>query len=454
MEHNDGPRSLKTTKIYRLGASDAVALPKGGHPYTISVDKRGAGYSAAIYTSTNPVASPYAGGDWDLVDEDDTVDVVDLALSAGARAVLVRVSAITEALPSKHPLRMVIGTAKEQGWNQKQRANYGYQGHNALTVVGEYIQAVLADFEGETLGDFFPFQDGNLGTAATNIGPSGEVFTSATSAILEFDGPWGLTKSQGKASARMGFVDSAPSRTLPNEPWSFDGWFLQNATPVGEGDHTLIGAGAAVNACTLSGLKIDDSVKLTVKGNTGDFTNFPVWAASTAYAKGDRAAHSTFTFGIWEAEVGGTSGTIQPTNPAEGSTVVDNTITWRNVVNNRRDFNNGSVNTGFTIGNGEWFYAAMVRRAEDGGDIHVYINGTHRATLASPAFETTPGTFGSPRPRELVFGYFGGLHVGDLNTHAFNGKVAFCGAYPFALSDAQIAERYQRGVDLGFIDLE
>jgi hypothetical protein len=53
------------------------------------------------------------------------------------------------------------------------------------------------------------------------------------------------------------------------------------------------------------------------------------WAASTAYAVGDRVRLSGGE--VLEATVAGTSGTTEPTAPAVGGTVTDGTVTWQRI---------------------------------------------------------------------------------------------------------------------------
>lgn len=55
----------------------------------------------------------------------------------------------------------------------------------------------------------------------------------------------------------------------------------------------------------------------------------PAWQASTAYVVGDQVTLSDST--ILEATVAGTSGTVEPTAPGQGNTVTDGGVTWQQV---------------------------------------------------------------------------------------------------------------------------
>jgi len=55
----------------------------------------------------------------------------------------------------------------------------------------------------------------------------------------------------------------------------------------------------------------------------------PTWAASTAYAVGDKVVPTTKNGNIYECTTAGTSGTTEPTWPTtEGATVTDGSVVW------------------------------------------------------------------------------------------------------------------------------
>lgn len=91
---------------------------------------------------------------------------------------------------------------------------------------------------------------------------------------------------------------------------------LQNATP-GTTDPVLDTLGRTV----------------TNTDHLGRANTAPAWIAATVYAVGDIVTEVA-TGKVLQATVGGTShATTEPTAPAHGATVTDNTVTWRRIHN-------------------------------------------------------------------------------------------------------------------------
>ena len=88
---------------------------------------------------------------------------------------------------------------------------------------------------------------------------------------------------------------------------------MNGTTPVIDKINALVGAMSEIKA-------------LTVKNNQATPA---AWAASTSYSVGDTVVPTTPNGHIYVCEVAGDSGSAEPTWPTDGSTVVDNTVTWR-----------------------------------------------------------------------------------------------------------------------------
>lgn len=88
---------------------------------------------------------------------------------------------------------------------------------------------------------------------------------------------------------------------------------MNGTTPVIDKIFAVVGAMSEIKA-------------LTVKNNQATPA---AWAASTSYALNAVTIPTTANGHIYVAEVGGTSDTVEPTWPTDGSTVVDGSVTWR-----------------------------------------------------------------------------------------------------------------------------
>lgn len=442
------PKANMATRHQRLGASDAIAVPKGGGPYTLNVGKQGGGYSALLYGSTNLTATPQDVSDWTPLTPDDTADIVDYAIPEGITVICVHISAITEPLPSKNPLRITVTTNDSQGMNQKGKANSGYHGFDVAAILGQYIPLVLSHM-GDQEGSFWTFLDGN-DSPYTDIGPSAHTGLNKVGApTFTPDEPW----DGAQALELVGDVDDrARSTTYDSGPgtgaFTVEMW-MQIDVLNGPGifaHGTDFPLGEAFWRMQATG---PSPAELLWDGIGPALPDPGAWVASTAYAQGDRVRPTADDNTVMEAEVAGTSDTSQPTWPTADNTVVDGTVTWRRVGQNRDEFHSWDASTAassdFVVD--QWYHIAGVRG--DDGSFIAYVDGVEIGRDDVAADDTSPGSFGSPKPHDDSVSYKSTTTHLDLGaqsgTDALNGRLSFFAVHHLGLTAEQIKSHFDLG---------
>jgi len=418
-----------------------------------------AGWEAQFWYTTDRLASVRDQGKW--------AQFNGVNVPNGATQICVNVSLAPGITPESDRLEVTVSTGNYKAASGLQYTNSG--GHSISAVaVDEYANLVLADIAGgEAL--FWTFHDGQFDPAREN----GTIYLGDTEPSPFFGGQisvdpnppwpgavaigsqdddgviWGTPTGGGSVSV---FKDDflPPAFGMTHEVWMrFDQI----------GQNVVIMQMFATDA---------DGVTLTKDANDNITFSFdgpnlalpPEWAASTVYAKGDRA---TIVSGgtIQEAEVGGTSDTTEPIWPAMGDTVVDNTVTWRNFGLGINQFHNSFTHVTpsvETVSINTWNHYVLVRDSVT-GEWRAYIDAVEVTSLAVAADDTTPGSFGSPKPFEISVNFDG---VGEFGFpgHAFKvgagtlfasltGALAYPAFYYRSLTPTEILAHYNKGVELG-----
>ncbi len=318
----------------------------------------------------------------------------------------------------------------------------------------DYRTLVLSDM-GVVSGSFFEMQDGTI-SPLTDSGPDASVDMIAKDPgiTIESDGPWPGAKAM-RNDAGLEFRDFTGNSAMfgANTPDAFDGWFKQVST-TGTQNLMLSDNGPRLSRQNLTALRS------LILGPSEP--QAPDWTALTVYAQGARVNDPGATQFIFEAEVAGTSDAAEPTWPGNQLTVVDGTVTWRNIGFRSSLHNSGQITGSFVPTLGEWFHAAFVRLAGEGG-WKVYINGVEDLGMAIPiaADNTTPGSFGVPKPFTIGKDYSPGSGTSSAGQgfaiggsgvdgeEQWRGSIAYVATYRKSLTAAKIKAHFDLGVALG-----
>lgn len=336
--------------------------------------------------------------------------------------------------------------------------NARYYGVDTLRLpfdVLDYPALVLADM-GPSFGSFFEMQDGII-SPLTDTGPDASVDMIAKDPGItsEIDGPWPGSKALFNDDG-IEFRDWTENSDMFDSGISgtWEGWYKVTSTGSQTFNLMLSDPGGR--------LQMSNSIgPIRQGGIDGPALPQPAdWTALTVFASGDRRARVPAGTEVFEVEVAGTSGAAEPTWPAVGLTVVDGTVTWRNVGFRSSFHSSGFEAGGFTPTLDEWFHAAFTR---DATGWKAYINGVHDVAMdiLVPADDTIPGSFGTPKPFALSVDYSPGPGTqtsgqgyaigasGVDGEEQWHGGIAFVAAHHTALTAAQIKAHFDLGVALG-----
>jgi hypothetical protein len=452
--------SSKHTYTYsRLGVGDVAVLAPEGHPYTMS-SVLPAGWEASFWYTDDRLASVRDQSKW--------AQFNGVNVPSAAVKIAVNIDLIPTLLPDSAKAKVTISTNNYKAAPGLQYTNSG--GHSISAVAeDEYANLVIGDIAGgEAL--FWTFHDGQFDPARE----SGTIYLGDTEPSEFFGGPISVDPNPPWPGAVAigsqhddGVMWGSPAGIAPSV-------FKQEFLPPGFGStHEVwmrfdqIGGNVVIMqmfATDSDGINFikdtNDNITFTFDGPNLDLP--PEWAPSTAYAQGDRV---TIVSGgtIQEAEVGGTSAGTEPTWPAMNDTVVDNDITWRNFGLGINQFHNSftyvtpSVET---VSINTWNHYVLVRDSVT-GEWRAYIDGVEVTSLAVAADDTTPGSFGSPKPFEISVNFDGVGRFG-FPGHAFKvgagtvfasltGALAYPAFYWRSLTPAEILAHYNKGVELGLV---
>ncbi len=431
-----------------VGFGVELAMSALGEPHEIQIENFKSSFDIKVITATDPLASLRATSLWETLSVPTGVLT---AVPLGVRKLAVSITGINS---PDSPAPTVFHLPGFFRGAESAR----YYGVDQLTLpvsLGDYPALVLADM-GASFGSFFEMQDGTV-SPLTDTGPDASVDMIAKDPGItaEIDGPWpgskGMFNDDGIEwrdwTENSDMFDSGISGT-------YEGWYKVTSTGSQTFNLMLSDPGGR--------LQMSNSIgPIRQGGIDGPALPQPAdWTALTAFASGDRRARVPSGTEVFEVEVAGTSDAAEPTWPAVGATVVDGTVTWRNVGFRSSFHSSGFEAGGFTPTLDEWFHAAFTR---DATGWKAYINGVHDAAMdiLVPADDTTPGSFGTPKPFALSVDYSPGpgsqtsgqgFAIGASGVDGeeqWHGGVAFVAVHHTALTEALLKAHYDLGVALG-----
>lgn len=444
-------------------------MPKGGGPYTVSLDKAGGTYTGQLYWSPNLDASPLDDS-WKTLTDLNTTDESLVLDNDDVRAIMGSITVRpTPALSGGiyTPIaKFEIGVVPTNslGANQRQRHGSGYGSNligGAAPVQDEYAALVLADM-GVTAGSFWSCQGGNVVTI-TDEGPSGVDLTDAGGGVTEGDGPWEGSKGFHSAGAGEFGNASWSSHADDGEEFAYEIWVMQT----GLGAVNLMEGGVG---CILSlgltgsgaGGPAPSAANLTATTVVADDLADPgTWIASTAYTVGNRVRAVADNSRVVECTIAGTSDmTTEPTWPTDGTTVADNTVTWVDC-GIRTSFHDLTRDSG-DVGNGlpfkpeapqdsvpldVWTHL-VAQRTPTAWEI--YVNG---ALVDSVVYTSHTGSAGTPARQAFATTSYEctrmSIMAGFGGSNNLTGAMAYAAHYHRSLTPAEVLAHYDKGVELG-----
>ncbi len=437
----------------RVGLSNVIPLVESGGPYTVSVDKASAGYTAQVLTSPNLDASPQDDS-WEAATAIDTSDVVSVAVAADVRAIMISITVRPSPVGDARiaPCKLTVSSSKSVGIQNKRRHASGYGGNLFAGAPAEqdpYSAMVLADMAAHgNQGAFYAMQDGQLLTL-TDTGPDGSIdCVGGVGASFSSGEPWPLANNIFDTfwNYRSLTVDMGGGASQTN---SAECWFHPTSFPT----ITILIHGNSGGLIT----QLDTGGLLSARWHMNTaFADPGIWAASTVYAKGDRRRKIADNGRFVECEIAGTSDTSEPVWPTNLGTVVDSTVTWRDVGQRSLFHDMGGQTadrlvTASPVSAGIWHHMVASRTATG---YELWLDGVLADSFANPAADTFRGTFGTPRQFQFdTADYNTGRTAMDLGiqggSNLYTGRMAYVALYRTALTPTQVVAHYDKGVALG-----
>jgi hypothetical protein len=458
-----------TWKFSSVGLTNVIPLPKGGGPYTVTLDKQSGAYTGQLYWSPNLDASPQDDSwktltDLNTTDESLVLDNDDVRAIMGS--ITVRPTPVLDKGIYTPIAKFEIGVVptNSRGANQKQRHASGYGSNliaGAAPVQDEYAALVLADM-GVVAGSFWSAQGGNVVTI-TDEGPSGIDIVDAGGGVSIGAGPW--EGSQAMESSGTGeFTNASWSANAGDgQEMCYEVWMKMNSAPASvnimEGG---VGAILALRTVGVAGTSEDSTAileALTVAGD--DLADPGTWIASTAYVVGDRVRAVADNSRVAECTIAGTSGASEPTWPIDGTTVTDGgTLEWVDCglrqsfhdLNGPAQAPNGVVQeldagANAMAESGRWYHL-VAQRTSLGWQMFLDGQLVDERLIAS-----VTGSAGTPPRMEFSSVSYECTRIaigsGFGGSNALNGSWAYAAHYHRALTPAEVLSHYNKGVELG-----